>query len=331
MKAKQKPAAAPVAPALKLYKVLTHDGFAPFVPGYQWSVPTKAADGTWTPGAWHEEPAVELCAKGLHITAAPGQWMLSWASHGDEARPRIAYAVEAEGIVGDPADGDAKVIASRVRLLHPVTTEEVRAADAAWEKARDARRAENIAEERREEMRQLAAKAREAAAPERIRRAKGDPSPALVVFEVLWDLTPNGSRLANSHAAYEALSYLARHLRHDPDDVGAIFKKYGRRLDLGESGDERLYSTAVEAGNTSACVAWEKHLGRGPWWHRNDRGVRARIHEGSQIRVAGDWYRVTSFRDDYVNAVRTSGGAARGEGKVVRLTREQLGPKGAAR
>lgn len=311
----------PALAPLRLYKVLTRDGRAPFVPAYAWSLPTQAADGTWTPGAWHEEPAAELCAKGLHITAAPGQWMHSWGEGGS----RVAYAVEAEGIVGDPASDGAKVIAARVRLLHPVTVDEVRAADAAWKVA------QKIAEERREEMRALAAKAREAGAPERIRRAKGDPSPARVAFDVLWDLTPNGSRLANSHAAYEALSYIARHLRHDPDDINAIFKKYGRQLDLGENGEEQLYTKAVEAGNTSACVAWEKLLGRGPWWHRAHNGARERIHEGSQIRVAGDWYRVTSFRADYINAVRVSGGAARGEGKVVRLTREQLDPKGGAK
>lgn len=103
---------------IPLYKVLTKDGHSPYITAYAWSLPTKNDDGSYTPGAWHEEPESALDAgRGLHITPSPMRY-----------RPNnecITYACEASGYREDPAT-DNHVVATKVRLLHPITNEEAR-------------------------------------------------------------------------------------------------------------------------------------------------------------------------------------------------------------
>jgi hypothetical protein len=95
------------APAIKLYKVLTADGHSPYITAYAWSLPTDNGDGTWTPGAWHEEPASVLKAgRGLHITPSPRTyWPQSTC---------VAYECEASGYRENPEE-NSHVVATRVR------------------------------------------------------------------------------------------------------------------------------------------------------------------------------------------------------------------------
>lgn len=295
----KKTAEAPAHAPLKLYKVLTADGRAPFVPEYRWSLPTKRDDGTWAPGEWHEEAPDKLCTRGLHVTACPGNWM-----HGD---PRggapVVYEAECEGVVGDPAEHVGKVIAARVRLLRPVDRSEVIAADEAYRRAADAYEAKRQAEERRAHMRKLAEKARRSAASARAtdaaRREAGVPSPALLAFETLVGLTPADSWRDVNACRYELLRYATRHLDFDEGDVCAIYKKYGgyHWFGAGSGSDEALYAAAVGAGNNSACVAWERYFGRKPWRAPDHDGKRVRLHVGAGLSWEGLYVEVTSFDD----------------------------------
>ena len=82
-----------------------------------WSLPAQSADGSWTPGDWHELPAsqrVRTCASGFHLTTDPRAW---WRSG------RTVYLAEAAGERGAPRED--KVSCRRVRLLRPVTAADV--------------------------------------------------------------------------------------------------------------------------------------------------------------------------------------------------------------
>ena len=82
-----------------------------------WSLPAQSADGSWTPGDWHELPAsqrVRTCASGFHLTTDPRAW---WRSG------RTVYLAEAAGERGAPRED--KVACRRVRLLRPVTAADV--------------------------------------------------------------------------------------------------------------------------------------------------------------------------------------------------------------
>ena len=96
----------------KLYKVLLkgkscHGG------NMEWSLPTQNADGTWTPGDWHEvvgEPS--MCSHGLHLTTDPVRWFKS--------ADQEVYEVEAEDFGGYSAEGE-KIVCRKSRLLARVT------------------------------------------------------------------------------------------------------------------------------------------------------------------------------------------------------------------
>ncbi len=95
-----------------LYKVLRNgqscDGGT-----HVWSLPTQGADGTWTPGDWHELPAsvrVETCRSGYHLTTDPRAW---WRAG------RTVYLAESDGERGAPQED--KIACRQVRLLRPVT------------------------------------------------------------------------------------------------------------------------------------------------------------------------------------------------------------------
>ena len=99
-----------------LYKVLlagqSCDGGS-----HVWSLPTQGADGTWTPGDWHELPAsvrVETCRAGYHLTTDPRAW---WRAG------RTVYLAESDGERAAPRED--KVACRRVRLLRPVTAVDV--------------------------------------------------------------------------------------------------------------------------------------------------------------------------------------------------------------
>jgi len=260
MKTKIKPATASVAPTL--YKVLTADGHSPYITAYAWSLPTQNADGSWTPGAWHEEPAsVFDLGHGLHITPAPDHY---W--------PRntcVAYECEASGYREDPLT-DHHVVALRVRLLRPVSMEEAREA---------------------------ATKAR---ANEAARAAAGVESPALTAFRLLVELTPTESWRDVNSCRFDALAYATEYLRFDPSDVKTIYNEFRGSywFGCGSGADERLYERAVKKGNVSACVAWEKFFGRKPWIGDTSEGKRERLAVDIKIRWEGVWCFITSMSDE---------------------------------
>lgn len=301
----------PEAP-IKLYKVLTADGHSPYITAYSWSLPTQNADGRWTPGAWHEEPpSVFDKGHGLHITPEVSRY---W--------PRdtcVAYECEAEGYREDPST-NCHVVALKVRLLRPVPSEEAMRVGREWSAGIYARRAKAGQKERLDCAREAAVRRK---SETDAARAAGVASPALEAFRLLVELTPTESwRDANS-CRHDALRYATEYLRFDPGDVAAIYDGFRGSywFGCGSGSDERLYALAIEKGNLSACVAWEHFFGRKPWWYAGSDGKRARLHVGAQVWINGVWHKVTSFRDEYINAVRDS------DRKVVKLAREQLAPK----
>ena len=90
-----------------LYKVIGPNGEPLHGGSGNWPLPK---DGQ--PGEWREETGkLRLCFRGLHLVTEPARW---W-----QPQCRI-FAVEAEGIVGEP-DGEGKVVCRRVRLLREIT------------------------------------------------------------------------------------------------------------------------------------------------------------------------------------------------------------------
>jgi hypothetical protein len=91
------------------YKVLV-DGRSCFGGTLEWSLPTERSDGTWEPGGWMEVSGpVELCYRGLHLTADPyGRWA---------TRGMSVFEAEPGEIADRKQD---KVVTDRARLLRPV-------------------------------------------------------------------------------------------------------------------------------------------------------------------------------------------------------------------
>ena len=82
---------------------------------HEWSLPTKADDGSWTPGDW--TPAVEpsMCSRGWHLTREPAVW---WGS----AEGVVGYLAQWEGAHVARED---KIAVERCRLLRPLTRAEL--------------------------------------------------------------------------------------------------------------------------------------------------------------------------------------------------------------
>lgn len=304
----QKPALAPV----RLFKVLTADGHSAYITAYAWSLPTQNADGSWTPGAWHEEPPEVLDrGYGLHVSPAPKYYTPSSTC--------VTYECEAEGYREYPQT-EHRVVALRVRLLRPISSEEAERVSSEWENGRYARVA--LAEQK-ERLDRARVAARSAKANQDAARAAGVESPALAAFRLLVEVTPTESWREVNGCRHDALLYATKWLRFDPADVTTIYREFRGEywFGAGSGTDESLYELAIQRGNKSACVAWERYFERKPWWYRSSKGTRERLYVGAQVRVGGTWHRITSFRADYLNAVRES------DGKVVKLTREQIEPK----
>lgn len=310
-----------------LFKIVRANGEAPFVKGYIWSLPTDNGDGTWTPGTWHAHDGPEVkCGNGLHLTSTPSEWI-------NRDGGLVCYVAEAEEVTGDPLSED-KVIARRARLMRLASAEEMNAANASWDAGRSERYAREE-ERRHKEHEQRAIESAKAKAKEQGERLKkaaeiaratakneadaGVESPALMAFRTLVELGSCDSWADVNSSRRSALSHCVWFLRFNAGDVGTINKDFRGSYWLDA---ESLYSTAITAGNTSACVSLEKFLGRKPWW-LTGHGKRERLHVGASLRLNGEWLRVTSFRHEYINAVRTDEGASSG---VVKIRREDLAP-----
>ena len=83
---------------------------------HKWSLPTQAADGTWTPGGWTPPVKPVVCSVGYHLTSEPARW---WGE-GDVA----AYLAEYDGAVS-AREGEDKIAVERCRLLRPLTVAEL--------------------------------------------------------------------------------------------------------------------------------------------------------------------------------------------------------------
>lgn len=307
--ARKKTEAAPEAP-VKLYKVLTDDGHSPYVKTYAWSLPTQREDGSWEPGAWHEEPpSVFDERKGLHVTPRPERYAYLCGM-----KFRV-YECEAEGYREDIADDD-HVVALRVRLLRPVSMDESVRVSRAWTSAQVARRDKAEQQERMDKIRGAAIQAQ---ANKRAAREAGVESPALTAFRMMVELTPADSWRNVNGSRYDILKYATEYLDFDPEDVRAIYKAFRGAYWFGENGAETLYALAVKSKNRSACVAWETFLRREPWWCSYG-GKKTRAYVGINLWIDNAWHEITSFRKDYVNARRDT------DKKMVKLTREQIAP-----
>lgn len=287
MAKKTKKASTEAAPAIQLYKVLTADGHSPYITAYAWSLPTDNGDGTWTPGAWHEEPASVLDkGRGLHITPSPRTY---W--------PRatcVAYECEASGYRENPEE-NSHVVATRVRLLRPIDRDAAMDVSIKWDAE------QNVRYEKAQQKR-LLDRAREAAAAKKATveagRKAGVASPAMLAFETLVELTPTESWRDVNSCRYEALNYVTKYLRFDPGDVEAICGQYRGGYWFGENAAENLYGDAIRAENASACAAFEQFLGRKPWWTTDNDGKRKRLSLGERIEWRGAECKITSFNGD---------------------------------
>ena len=99
----------PVTYAIRLPSCDTASGHAPIHGTTEYSLPTQAADGTWTPGAWHrvEAGAVEYRAHGVHV-CMPAQ-LGYWAQLIKRVRPGLrtkVWVVEYRGQVSIGAAND---------------------------------------------------------------------------------------------------------------------------------------------------------------------------------------------------------------------------------
>ena len=320
-KPKTKPAA---GEPIQLFKVLNAEGHSPYITAYAWSLPTDNGDGTFTPGAWHEEPAsVFDKGHGLHVTPSPDRY---WPNSGC-----VAYVCEAEGYREDPAT-ESHVVALRVRLLRPIPTAEAQRISREYDAGIYARREKADQIERLARGRASARKAalRHAAEAE-AGHAEGVESPALLAVRMLVELTPTASwRDANS-CRHAALNYAVAYLAFDVDDVKTIHEEFKGHYWFGENGAENYYATAVACENESACVALEAFLGRKPWWIPTPDG-RKRLTLRSSLTWEGVSCKVTSFDGDesfvacsYKKVTKTYGVVEHESDKVDRrfkITRE---------
>src|SRR5512139_2145039 len=94
------------------YKVLDADGRSTNGGDYQYDLPTKNADGTWTPGKWTTpvKGELELCNNGYHLCEE--KYLIDWLD-------AAIYEAEYKGQI---VVGDNKVVVRRVRLLRKIET-----------------------------------------------------------------------------------------------------------------------------------------------------------------------------------------------------------------
>lgn len=212
-----------------LYKVLTKDGRNNHGgKELDWPLPTRD-----DPGAWLEIPAEEplvWCEHGFHVTSDPRRW---W-----HAGYRV-FLAEVEGDVITHPHED-KVCARKVRLVREVRGEELQGLVG------------------KEQPGPLAERARELRKPH---IAKTDRhSPAMLLLQHISANTRNKNFPSRVKPITETVQLAIRtRLRFKPNDITMACEFYG--LERGTN-LERLYREAIEAGNDSACAAFEKYFGR---------------------------------------------------------------------
>ena len=82
---------------------------------HAWPLPTRGADGEWTPGEWTPAVTPSMCSQGWHLTREPALW---WGEDTDVG----AYLAEWDGAHVERED---KIAVERCRLLRPLTRAEM--------------------------------------------------------------------------------------------------------------------------------------------------------------------------------------------------------------
>lgn len=101
------------------YKVLVA-GASPQEKGFKWSLPVKQADGSWTPGEWHEvDGQLGLCHNGFHLTAIPHYWHDQYFNKQNEDLLEVWVAEWDKEMVVD-SEG-TKVCVRKARLVRPAS------------------------------------------------------------------------------------------------------------------------------------------------------------------------------------------------------------------
>ncbi len=106
-----------------------------------------------------------------------------------------------------------------------------------------------------------------------------------------------------NHQLYEVCHVAARGFKWELGDMDALERlgNHTSRLSkcLLDDGYERLYATAVEFSNISACLELERYIGRAPIIADGaNKRARDRLCLGSVFRYGDARLRVTSFRGD---------------------------------
>ena len=87
---------------------------------YAWSLPMDDGAGGWTPGDWqYQDGPLVQCANGLHLTTEPAK---RFSRHALDREGSVFYIAEPDGLVLDCGE---EIVASRARLLRPVSAEEL--------------------------------------------------------------------------------------------------------------------------------------------------------------------------------------------------------------
>jgi hypothetical protein len=87
----------------------------------QWSLPVQSADGTWTPGAWHEvEGEIVPCENGLHATALEHRYA-AWHQW-DSEHYELQFG---DAVIEHGGDTERKYVGRRARLLRHIPHEDL--------------------------------------------------------------------------------------------------------------------------------------------------------------------------------------------------------------
>lgn len=135
-------------------------------------------------------------------------------------------------------------------------------------------------------------------------------SPAIqVIHLVYWQSKLSRSALGVACAQALRLVIEAK-LEFNLDDFALIEKSYNPRGQGGYSvlgsGTEEIYRFAVQHGNTSAAVAFEKWVGRKPYWFvrvQDGETSHRRVTVHDKMLVDGRVLKVTSITPEHVRCV----------------------------
>lgn len=122
-------------------------------------------------------------------------------------------------------------------------------------------------------------------------------SPALAFLTLAWNSSAYPSHRQKNACMQAAFNIaLAHGMRFDEDDMHHIYNRFNASYWIGCNA-EGYYRTASVSGNTSACLAWEKHFQRPALLWQETAAKPERLHVGSIITWKGLNLKITSFND----------------------------------